>query len=316
MIIMNTETQARCRSLAAHFYKTRINGSPTAKKVSDALKNCACEYRPDYWRSLRIALAFVAKEHGFYKAADHIAATKNPITSDSGRRSEIKKKQNRQKSVSQADEKQLLDYLVHNKESVTFAAVTLVSYLGCRPAELKHLVFQNDQTILIPSAKKTEKGNRGLDRVIHIKEARLFNSLKTSHEMFLTAPCVDPTRYVQRRLEILTTRLWPKRNVRPSLYSWRHQMGSDLKASDMNSAEIAAIMGHRSTDSVDVYGNRRSARNTRSYLTPTREIVKQVKKINRHRLLKQPGKRTTFGSISDEIRKKFGSRSDHKTRKP
>ena len=38
---MNEETQTRCRSIAAHFYKTRITGSPTAKKVSDALKNCA-----------------------------------------------------------------------------------------------------------------------------------------------------------------------------------------------------------------------------------------------------------------------------------
>lgn len=313
---MNEETKTRCRSLAAHFYKTRITGSPTGKKVSDALKNCASEYRPDYWRSLRIALAFVAKAEGFHKAADHIAATKNPITSNLGRRSEIKKKQKRQKSVSQADEKQLMDFLFNNEESVTFAAVTLVSYLGCRPAELKNLVFQDDQTILIPSAKKTEKGNRGLDRIIYIEETRLFNNLKTSHEIFTTAPYTDPTRYVQRRLETLTKRLWPKRKVWPSLYSWRHQMGSDLKASDMDSAEIAAIMGHRSTESVDVYGSRRSARNTRSYLTPTREIVKQVETINRHRLLRQPVKRTTFGGLSDEIRKKFGADSDHKASKP
>ena len=313
---MNEETKTRCRSLAAHFYKTRITGSPTGKKVSDALKHCASEYRPDYWRSLRIALAFVAKEHGFHKAADHIAATKNPITSDSGRRAEIKKKQKRQKSVSQADEKQLMDFLFNNEESVTFAAVTLVSYLGCRPAELKNLVFLDDQTILIPSAKKTENGNRGLDRVIQIKETRLFNNLQTSHEMFKTAPYTDPTRYAQRRLDALTKRLWPKRNVRPSLYSWRHQMGSDLKASNMSSAEVAAIMGHRSTESVDVYGSRRSARNTRSYLTPTREIVKQVERINKHRLLHQPAKRTTFGGISDEIRKKFGADSDHKASKP
>ena len=133
--------------------------------------------------------------------------------------------------------------------------------------------------------------------------------------MFITAPYTDPTRYVQRRLDTLTKRLWPKRNVWPSLYSWRHQKGSDLKASHMNSAEVAAIMGHRSTESVDVYGSQRSARNTRSYLTPTREIVKQVEKINRHRLLNQPLKRTTFCSLSVEIRKKFGAGSYHQSRK-
>ena len=72
-----------------------------------------------------------------------------------------------------------MDFLFKNKESVTFAAVALVRYLGCRPAELKNLIFLDDQTILIPSAKKTEEGNRGLDRVIFIKETRLFNNLQT-----------------------------------------------------------------------------------------------------------------------------------------
>lgn len=303
---MNEDTKNRCRSIATHFYKTRISGNPTGKKVSDALKKCAPEYRPDYWRCLRIALAFVAKEQGFYKASDHIAATKNPITSDPNRRKEIKVKQNRQRSVNQADEKQLLDYLFDNKESVTFAAVTLVSYLGCRPAELKNLIFLDDQTILIPSAKQREKGDRGLDRVVYIERNSLFNSLKTSHEIFTKAPYTDPTRYVQRRLDTLTKRLWPQRKVRPSLYSWRHQLGSDLKASNMDSAEIAAIMGHRSVESVNVYGNRRSARNSRSYLTPTREIVKHVERMNRHRLLDRSTKRTTFGGLAVEIQKKFG----------
>lgn len=313
---MNEDTQNRCRSIAAHFYKTRISGSPTGKRVSDALKHCASEYRPDYWRTLRIALAFVAKEDGFYKASDHIAATKNPITSDSGRRSEIKKKQNRQKSVNRADEKQLLDYLLDNKEGVTFAAVTLVSYLGCRPAELKSLVFLDDQTILIPSAKQTANDDRGLDRIVFIETKTLFNSLKTSHDMFTKAPYTDPTRYVQRRLDTLTQRLWPQRKVRPSLYSWRHQMGADLKASDMNSAEIAAIMGHRSIESINVYGNRRSARSSRSYLTPTREIVKHVERINKHRLQSRSPKRTTFGGLTVEIQKRLGLTKYHSPKLP
>ena len=36
-------------------------------------------------------------------------------------------------------------------------------------------------------------------------------------------------------------------------------MGSDLKASGMSRVEIAYAMGHQSTQSVEVYGNRRKA---------------------------------------------------------
>lgn len=285
---MNDKTKTEYRSIARYFYKKNNILLPTAKLVCDALKKCAVEYRPDYWRRIRSALALVAYENASYKAADTIIATKNPITNDRRRRNEIKTKQKRQCSVSTTDEKQLMDYLFIQKEKTVFAAVTLVSYLGCRPAELMDLAFFDDQTVLITSAKKTDDGKRGLDRTLHINDEALFKSLKMSHSFLLEATVTDPIRYVQRRLDTLTQRVWPKRKVRPSLYSWRHQMGSDLKASGMNACEVAAVMGHRSIESVNVYGNRRSAQNTRSNITPSKETVRYVERINKHRIETKP----------------------------
>ncbi|RTE66685.1 hypothetical protein EH243_06285 [Amphritea opalescens] len=159
---MNEKTKEEYRRLAKHFYTKHGIVKPTAKTVYDALKVCATDYRPDYWRRLRAALSLVAKENGFYKAADKIRATINPITADRNKRSQIKPKQKRQKTVNTADEKQLLDYLVKQKEKTVFAGVSLVSHLGCRPAELRNLQFIGSCYIAIPSAKKTVMAQGGL----------------------------------------------------------------------------------------------------------------------------------------------------------
>ncbi|MBU2966742.1 hypothetical protein Q4508_10525 [Amphritea sp. 2_MG-2023] len=299
---MNENTKEEYRRLAKHFYTKHGIVKPTAKTVCDALKDCATDYRPDYWRRLRTALALMAEESGFYKAANKIKATINPITADRNKRSQIKPKQKRQKTVNTADQKQLLDYLVDKKERTVFAGVELVSHLGCRPAELRNLQFVGSCYIAISSAKKTEDGTRGLDRILEIKDNSIFNSLKECHEMLINAPYSDPIRYVQKRLDTLTQRLWPKRKVRPSLYSWRHQMGADLKASDLPSEEIAAIMGHQSINSVQVYGNPRSAQHSRNYLKPDKGIVRQVQKRNQHRLTKHKDEPITLNNISRWIK--------------
>lgn len=305
---MNENTKAEYRNLANHFYKKNNILKPTVKSVSDALKQSAADYRPDYWRRLRSALALVAAEKGSYAAADKIRSIKNPITSNPQKRSQIKAKQKRQKSVCAADEKQLMNYLFEKRERVVFAAITLVSYLGCRPAELADLVFIEGQSILIPSAKKTADGKRGLDRIIQIEDESLFHSLQTSHGMLMDTPYTNPVRYVQRRLDTLTQRLWPKRKVRPSLYSWRHQMGSDLKASNVDPSEIAVIMGHQSTESVQVYGNSRKSRSSRDYLKPSQDFVKDVQRQNSHRLIEeQHDEKITLAGLTKRITQRYPS---------
>ncbi len=46
-------------------------------------------------------------------------------------------------------------------------------------------------------------------------------------------------------------------------------MGSDLKASGLDRVQVAYIMGHQATSSVDVYGNAKTARGGRSLPKPS-----------------------------------------------
>jgi len=68
---------------------------------------------------------------------------------------------------------------------------------------------------------------------------------------------------VQDRIRSAGKKLWPQRNAVPSLYSWRHQLGAELKASGIDRVQVAYLMGHQATESVDRYGNSRTARGGR-----------------------------------------------------
>lgn len=50
-----------------------------------------------------------------------------------------------------------------------------------------------------------------------------------------------------------------------SLYTFRHKVASDLKASGVSKSEIAAFLGHRTTDSQQFYGYARSGRGGRDF---------------------------------------------------
>lgn len=111
----------------------------------------------------------------------------------------------------------------------------------------------SDNTFLIIGGKK--RSDRGLDRLIKIND-------KTSAELLgkmvkiISGQSMKP---IQNAFDRSSKKVFRKRKIVPSLYSFRHQMGSELKACDMTRKSIAYLMGHRATKSVNVYGNRRTA---------------------------------------------------------
>lgn len=66
--------------------------------------------------------------------------------------------------------------------------------------------------------------------------------------------------------------------VQPGLscYSFRHAVGSALKASSLPETARAVFMGHRSTKSLESYGRRRSARGGRGFGAKGSEVVREV----------------------------------------
>jgi integrase len=251
---MTPETQQAYRGLAEHFYATRLGGQPpTPKRLADALKACAGEYRPAYFRRLRNAIEFDQSDKGFGDAALRVAAVKNPVTAE-GSTADIKPKRAAVKRVTDADETQLLKHLIQNKDKDTYYAVKLIAATGARPAELKNMVIDGDRVTIL-GAKKSHDGKRGADRVIVLAPGHG----KIIANAIAHMPNADLGK-VKDRLRAAGKALWPQRKALPSMYSWRHQMGSDLKASGLSRVEVAYIMGHQSTESVDRYGNAKTAR--------------------------------------------------------
>lgn len=249
---MNEATKAGYRKLAENFYRTRLAGQTLSpKRIADALGAAAPDYRPAYWRRLRNALAFDQLEKGFMDCADRINQTVNPLTKQG---LAVKPKQRRVKTVVPVDELRLLDHLVSTNDFASASAIAIARTVGARPSEMASIRITNG-LVHIRGAKKSHRGLRGLDRTLVLPE----------DELKLLADAVEAIKEanigaIQDRIAAAGRRLWPQRQARLSLYSWRHQMGSDLKASGLGRIEVAYLMGHQSTKSVDSYGSRKTAR--------------------------------------------------------
>lgn len=272
---MNKKTQADYRKLASHFYEKQLGGEPpTPKKITDALSACAHEYRPAYWRRLRGALAFDQEEKGYSQAAERIKHTRNQMTTDiSGRglinpndRLPTAPKQKRAKSIHPDDRATLWQAAKElDDRDETCAAILLAENLGVRPVEMLSLRVDPESGVVHVIGAKKAGGLRGADRVLTLPD-----DIKVRKNIASAARIVQRAERekegaihrIQSRLDRLSRKLWPRRKGRPSLYTFRHAMGGNLKALGLNRRAVAYIMGHQSTQSVEVYGDRRKGTGT------------------------------------------------------
>ncbi len=258
---MQEKTQAEYRSLAEHFYATKLRGQPPSpKRVADALAACSADYRPASWRRLRCAIAYDQEAKGYGDAAERIRAVEN-LARKQGL--PMKPKQRRATEINAKDEKKLLDHLGMSGDVEVAAAVVMAKYLGVRPAEMMDVRIRNGM-VEIRGAKKSHEGARGADRVVDVHPDVLQ----------IIATCIGHLQSsprglvgVQDRLRRICSGLWPQRKALPTLYTFRHQLGSDLKAHGVDRVEIAYLMGHQATKSVDQYGDKRRGR-TKPLLRP------------------------------------------------
>lgn len=267
------QTKAEYRRLAANFYEKRLGDEPPSpKRITDALKACAGEYRPAYWRRLRCALVLDQQEKGYKAAAERIQGTINPMTTDQhgpldkGLRGPVPPKQRRAKSISETDNARLQQTLLkrcaesegaeRQRHWETFGAVLLAERLGVRPAEMPHLRVDLERGVVnVQGAKKS--GVRGADRELTLPDDAQSRQAIAKAARLMREAGPKGIHRIQARLDRLSRELWPRRQARPSLYTYRHQLGANLKAMRLDRRAIAYIMGHQSTQSVEVYGDRR-----------------------------------------------------------
>lgn len=252
---MQEKTKAAYRKLAEHFYVTRLPGqTPSPKRISDALAACATAYRPPYWLKLRGALAFDQEEKGYLEAAERLRQARNPVREKG---LPIKPKPPRAKTIAIEDEEKLLAALNELDDAPAVAALYIAKFTGVRPAEMLNLCIR-DGRLVVTGAKKSHGGQRGADREILIAPG--FMGMMPAFLEGLRSKGDESIAPIQHRLRNTCKALWPRRKALPTLYTWRHQMGSNLRAAGYDRTEIAYIMGHQSTKSVDQYGDKRTAK--------------------------------------------------------
>ena len=235
-------------------------------RILRSLHAHAFECRPATWRNRRNALAHYFNFADDVELACDIKMMVNPVTdkaADKETRALIPKKQKRMHTVIDAEHAKVVSYLEKIDDQAVLGAVIIARTIGVRPSEMASMKFDgNNQTIFVTGAKKRKKGDRGIDRTL-ILETDDYVIIKEAWAQLMTefnrkdASSERAMKRVQNRLYTVVRKVFEERESYPSLYSYRHQLGSDLKASGMDRITVAAIMGHASVESVNAYGDRR-----------------------------------------------------------
>lgn len=248
--------------------------------------------RPAVWSQYKHALVKHLQILKLDDEAKELKSSKNPVTSaDSteNMRNAKPKAKPRCRKVKEADHRKLMSYLTDQEERSLCAALTIAYLTGMRPAEMFNMQLkEEDHSVHITTAKKTDNGKRGIDRTLILNQDD-FKLLQNAYHDLLeekTRVGFDPERAmkrIQNRLYYNVRKVWPRRKIHITLYSYRHQFGSNLKASDMDPITVSAIMGHQSVNSIEVYGNARS-----STRTPQVQVNHEARLGVRNTLLRQP----------------------------
>ncbi|MQT92197.1 site-specific integrase [Pseudomonas helleri] len=158
-----------------------------------------------------------------------------------------KPKPSKIRSVPRADLKALYDHLKGNGFIDEAASLILANYLGVRPCEMRTITVINNQVHII-GGKKSAPLHRGADRTLIIENSKVLRLVRQAASWMSNCPRTNTA--IRDRLRKECRALWPRRKHHPTLKSFRHQLGSNLKASGESAKALAYIMGHQSTDSV------------------------------------------------------------------
>lgn len=252
---MNADTQRSYVSLASNFYTARLDGLElTELNIIGALLRAAPEYRPDYFRRLRNALAFDQRLRGQFRIAQEINSTRNPLRAGAYFLPR-KVKQTRARKISDENFSALVSALIAKGFFVEAGALMLIYVTGARPCELPSISISGQQ-IYIVGAKSSHSGLRGADRKLDV-EPDVCNIAIKALAAFNSQPrSLDAVRMA---IHGVAMDIFGNKKV-PSMYTLRHQFGANLKASGMSRIEMAYVMGHQATDSISRYGDKRQGR--------------------------------------------------------
>lgn len=253
--------------IARRFFRIHHpDGKRSLETIQKTLLELSHQFVRDAWRIQRNAVAFMFENAEQYENAEVIRQMRNPTTLPENRHLQ-KKGRGDCKRVLESEHQKIIDYVLNRKEPnlALLAVLNIIRETGVRPCEVDKMMFNDyDNSILIVSAKKTEGGLRGLDRTL-IFSPEKYQSLLDDHQSWHDHKIASadyktsPIKLVQDQLATVTKSVFPRRKNRITLKSYRHQFGSNLKASGWSRKMTAAAMGHQSVNSLSLYGNIRNA---------------------------------------------------------
>lgn len=259
---MKESTKGKYRKNARGFYQRHFDGNiPTTVQILYVLHRTSSEYTSRSFSNLKSYLAFYLKERGDIESAEEI---KNYINIDA-KLGNCNKPLKKIKTLTEEEIKKIINHIKSNdKKAPTkkalinkrqlIAAVRLAKHLGCRPVEMPGIKRTGPTSFFITGAKKDEFGLRGLDRHLHVSSQKNADILEQCIGYLKGAKMGR----VQDRFKYSMKKLFPELKKHPTLYIFRHIMGSNLKSSNYSDVEKAYVLGHQSTRSMEHYGYRNS----------------------------------------------------------
>lgn len=277
---LDEKTLDKRLKMAEGFYRKYFEGELVSAAITrEKLQAVSSDYRPDSWRNLRAALACFWFNKGEQDAAMEIRKTKRDRVKNALPNSKAK----RCKKITDDDWLKLFIQGGEKLNPLAYAVLILGYTTGMRPLEMTMVEITGEDTFYITSSKKRD--DRGLDREIKITDPLWAKRVRNAIEKTSNRTVGE----LQNAFAYLVEKTFPARQTKPTIYSMRHQLGSNLKASGMDRKMVAYLMGHRATASVDKYGNRRSGSGSFFYaLQPALSYEAIDKLVKENHLLAPP----------------------------
>ena len=263
MTAMQPTTMKRYQTRARNFYQHRCGeADPSSAQICAALLACAPGYRPNAFSTLKNALMNDQLARGDIDAAKAIRALANPVTAPDSQIAK-KTKLGQIRKVPFEDFKLLIKHLRAGGNLDEAASLVLAYCLGVRPCEMRTITVTGNLVHII-GGKKSAELHRGADRTLVIDKPKTLELVQWATQWMSECPRTNTAIRDCLRKECRS--LWPRRKKHPTLKSFRHQVGSILKASGESPESMAYIMGHQSTSSISVYGDGRLGAGMKSHV--------------------------------------------------
>lgn len=262
---MQPDTLKKYQTRARNFYHEHCgSGAPDSAQICAALLACAGEYRPNSFSTLKNSLMNDQLARGNSDTATAIRKLINPVTAPESKMAR-KPKLKQIRKVPFEDFKALYKHLHAGANLDEAASLVLAYWIGVRPCEMRTISVTGNQVQII-GGKKSAELHRGADRTLVIDKPKILKLIEwAAHRM---SKCPRTNTAIRDRFRREARALWSRRKQVPTLKSFRHQMGSILKASGESPETMAYVMGHQCISSLSVYGDSRLGTGMKAHVHP------------------------------------------------